>query len=278
MYNEYEIEKIELGDDIINEYFIDDSNIKVNLKGNKKRIYQSDIQDCVFSIKDFEEVENDRNNFIVFDKYSKILSHDDWKALIKRKKKCILTIEEKELIIASLEQGIPNELRELIWKYLSKIDNLIINHNKDFYHNLFKIKNKKVETEIMNDVERSLGAFNKSINNSTSTPTPDLIKRDLYNILKAYSVYDSEIHYAQGTSFIVLIIVLNVKSQVDAFWLFVEIMIGKNWRGLFLEHTPGLLKIFELFVNKISLTLPLLYDHFEEVNVFIIFVTIFNYY
>lgn len=256
--NEYGLEIIELRNDIIHEYFCNNSNI-LNYEESIIRLLITMLESNHI-IDGFEEVKNEKNNFIVFDKYSNVFSFNDWNSLMKRKKNCSFTEEEREMIISSLELGIPDDLREKIWKYLSKIDNLVINHKTQFYQNLFKIKNKRVELEIIKDVERSLIMI-PTINHS------EVIKEDLYNILKAYSIYDPEIRYAQGTNFIVLTIILNVKSQVDAFWLFVEIMMGKNWRGLFLEHTPKLLKILDTFVNKLSLTLPHLYSHFKQENV-----------
>jgi len=53
-------------------------------------------------------------------------------------------------------------------------------------------------------------------------------QKGVLNILRAYSVFDEEIGYCQGMSFIVGLLLMNIKNAELAFWTFVNIMVDKD--------------------------------------------------
>uniref|UniRef100_A0A453H3T5 Rab-GAP TBC domain-containing protein n=1 Tax=Aegilops tauschii subsp. strangulata TaxID=200361 RepID=A0A453H3T5_AEGTS len=65
-------------------------------------------------------------------------------------------------------------------------------------------------------------------------------QRSLYNVLKAYSVYDRDVGYVQGMGFIAGLLLLYM-SEEDAFWLIVALLKGA-------VHAPmeGLYQVIEL--------------------------------
>jgi CRISPR/Cas system CSM-associated protein Csm5 (group 7 of RAMP superfamily) len=64
----------------------------------------------------------------------------------------------------------------------------------------------------------------------------------LYNILRAYSIYDDEIGYSQGMGFIAATIMLHIEDEEMAFWMFVRLMFGPdfNWRLLFHDSNTAM--------------------------------------
>lgn len=189
-----------------------------------------------------------------------ILSEVEWESILKMKR---IGDTNKDKIILSLKSGIPSKLRGKIWKFLSKSVSISLNHDREFYDELIKIKNYKIELQIKKDIERT-----KILDESNTNANADnIMKKKLFNILKAYGTYDSLVGYCQGMNFIVSIILANINSEKDAFWLFVQIMHDKNWRYLFINNTPKLIKILEQFSKKLKVCLNDLYEHFEQENV-----------
>lgn len=55
--------------------------------------------------------------------------------------------------------------------------------------------------------------------------------------------------------------------ETKVFWIFVHIMKEKNWREVFKDGTPKLLKMLDYFQKLIDHELPKLSKHFKENNV-----------
>lgn len=88
----------------------------------------------------------------------------------------------------------------------------------------------------------------------------------IYNVIKAFSVYDKSIGYTQGINFISAMLLLHTNSERAAFWILIDIMENKNWRELFTKNTPKLLRVLELFTNKLMKNNPVLYKHFLQIE------------
>ncbi|KAJ1961039.1 GTPase-activating protein, partial [Dipsacomyces acuminosporus] len=85
----------------------------------------------------------------------------------------------------------------------------------------------------------------------------------LFNVLRAYSLYDREVGYCQGLSFIVGPLLLNMPDE-EAFCVLVKLMFTYGLRGHFLPTMDDLqLRLYQ-FDHIFKDTLPLLCKHFEE--------------
>jgi len=94
----------------------------------------------------------------------------------------------------------------------------------------------------------------------------DEVRKQLYNIMKAYSVYDSEVGYCQGLSFIAgLFLMQNMKEEL-AFTIFVRLMESYNLRTLFTPKMPGLMLLIYQFNAIFQTYIPALYFHFYRYN------------
>jgi len=187
--------------------------------------------------------------------------------------------------------GLPEKYRGSIWKLLSKSINIAMNHEKKFYLKLLEVKNKEIENTINRDIERTF--LNSSLNKEEENieKKSELVEKEeinkqeenlflinkekllmkkrnqLFKILKAYSVYDPQVGYTQGTNFIVMLILSCVKSSEEAFWIFVQIMHDKNWRLMFINNTPKLMKSLDNLIIEIKKRIPDLYEHLKNQNV-----------
>jgi len=94
----------------------------------------------------------------------------------------------------------------------------------------------------------------------------DEVRKQLYNIMKAYSIYDSEVGYCQGLSFIAgLFLMQNMKEEL-AFTIFVRLMESYNLRTLFTPKMPGLMLLIYQFNAIFQTYIPALYFHFYRYN------------
>lgn len=88
----------------------------------------------------------------------------------------------------------------------------------------------------------------------------------LYRICKAYAIYDEEISYCQGLSFIAAVLLLHMPEE-EAFVMFIKLMFDYNVREMFKSGFADLqLKFFQLD-RLIDELLPDLHAHFKAIGV-----------
>jgi hypothetical protein len=94
----------------------------------------------------------------------------------------------------------------------------------------------------------------------------DEVRKQLYNIMKAYSIYDSEVGYCQGLSFIAGLFIMNGIKEDLVFTIFVRLMESYNLRTLFTPKMPGLMLLIYQFNAIFQTYIPALYFHFYRYN------------
>merc|ERR1719357_1847698 len=87
----------------------------------------------------------------------------------------------------------------------------------------------------------------------------------LFRISKAYSVYDSEIGYCQGQSFLIAALLLQMPEE-QAFGVLVEMMHSYSLRDLFRENFEQLQLRFYQLDRLVEKRLPDLWQHFQQVG------------
>ena len=169
---------------------------------------------------------------------------------------------DKDRLLSSATRGLPRHLRGSIWYYLSRAHSLSACFSDQVYCRLMQTSEEEVDSTILRDVYRTF-------------PTVDMFKdpggygqRGLYNVLRAYSAYDPEIAYCQGMGFIVGLLLTELYTEEQAFWVFVQIMHSYHWRFLFQyppprTDTPKLIAMMEALSQQVARTLPRLYRHLE---------------
>jgi TBC1 domain-containing protein 4 len=86
----------------------------------------------------------------------------------------------------------------------------------------------------------------------------------LFNVLKAYSVLDSEVGYCQGLSFIVGILLIHVNNdECKAFELLKFLLIDLNFREQYKPDMMQLQKHMYQLTRLLNKYFPDIYSHFD---------------
>ncbi|KAL6622268.1 RabGAP/TBC [Neocallimastix californiae] len=161
--------------------------------------------------------------------------------------------KQPELLAEKIRQGIPDSLRRLIWQSISKSKSSDL---EEIYDKLLK-ENTPYEKIIRRDLSRTF-------------PDHDYFKdsngegqESLFNVMKVYSLYDKDLGYCQGLSFIVGPLLLKMPDK-EAFCVLVRLLEEYNMRGLYTPNMEGLqLRLYQ-FDHLLYDILPKVARHLEN--------------
>ncbi|KAH9978769.1 rab-GTPase-TBC domain-containing protein [Lactifluus volemus] len=162
--------------------------------------------------------------------------------------------ENSEELARAIERGIPNKLRGMVWQLMSASKDMEMEAT---YIKLLK-ETSPHEKAIMRDLGRTFPQH------EFFTDGHGIGQENLFNVLKAYSIYDPQVGYCQGLPFVVAVLLLNMPDE-EAFSLLVRLMYSYDLRGHFLPEMPKLqlrLSPYSQFDRLIEELLPVLHVHF----------------
>ncbi|KAJ1268399.1 hypothetical protein BS78_07G132000 [Paspalum vaginatum] len=174
----------------------------------------------------------------------------DWKHYVRR---------NPYVVKRRIRKGIPDCLRGLVWQLISGSRDLLL-MNPGVYETLVIYETSASELEIIRDISRTFPTH------VFFQQRHGLGQRSLYNILKAYSVYDRDVGYVQGMGFLAGLLLLYM-SEEDAFWLLVALLKGAvhaPMEGLYQTGLPLVQQYISQFEKLVMEHMPKLGQHFVE--------------
>eukprot|EP00026_Physarum_polycephalum_P001327 Phypoly_transcript_01328.p1 GENE.Phypoly_transcript_01328~~Phypoly_transcript_01328.p1 ORF type:complete len:341 (-),score=25.61 Phypoly_transcript_01328:230-1252(-) len=182
-------------------------------------------------------------------------------------------------------KGIPDSVRGVAWNLLilghthhlfqppldshlsaSQMPSQILQLN---YHNNKEHYSQRYSDLLMTDTEHvrqiDLDVNRTSRNHALFCERYGKGQQMLFNILRAYAVFDAEVGYTQGMSGIGALLLMYM-SEEDAFWCLVTLMQEERFglRGLFLPGFPQLYKQFAIHEKLFASLFFDLHRHFEQ--------------
>jgi hypothetical protein len=187
--------------------------------------------------------------------FNYILTEMEWREfLLDPPKKNSDTLEKR--IVCSIKCGLPGRRRGEIWEYLVKVKKYKSKSPEMYLNFLEKESDDNTGYTISKDILRT---FPENPNHKEDFTTG---KNKLYNVLKAYSTYDTEVKYCQGMNFIVFLFLENLQRDEErTFWLLVSMMKHHKWRKLYKLDTPKLMKLLEKLKKKMRKEVEDIYLH-----------------
>ncbi|KAF8274527.1 RabGAP/TBC, partial [Lactarius quietus] len=159
--------------------------------------------------------------------------------------------ENAEKLARAIESGIPSNLRGMVWQLMSA--------SKDPEMEATYLKMLKETSPHEKAIIRDLGRTSTFPQHEFFTDGQGIGQENLFNVLKAYSIYDPQVGYCQGLPFVVAVLLLNMPDE-EAFCLLVRLMHSYDLRGHFLPEMPKLqLRLFDRLVEEL---IPVLHVHF----------------
>lgn len=159
--------------------------------------------------------------------------------------------QNPEKLAKAIERGIPHTLRGMMWQLMAVSKDIELENT---YLTLLK-ETSPHEKSIIRDLGRTFP------HHEFFTDGQGIGQENLFNVLKAYSLYDPQVGYCQGLPFVVAVLLLNMPDE-QAFCLLVRLMHSYDLRGHFLPEMPKLqLRLFQ-FDRLVEEMLPVLHVHF----------------
>ncbi|KAF9136817.1 GTPase-activating protein [Mortierella sp. GBA39] len=168
----------------------------------------------------------------------------DYNGVVRRNPKQLTTM---------IQRGVPSALRGLIWQLLAKSKDAQL---ESTFAELLKSTSSH-EKQITRDMTRTFP------NHEYFATEGGVGQEALFNVAKAYSLYDPEVGYCQGISFIVGPLLLNMPEE-EAFCMLVRMMQTYEMRG---HYTPDMeklqLRLYQ-FEQLMEETVPMVFKHLRN--------------
>lgn len=158
-----------------------------------------------------------------------------------------------------IRKGIPNKVRGLAWRLITRADVRKYSHPEGYYPRLLHAGSPFIK-QIDLDVARTFREH------SFFVERYGVGQRSLFNVLKAYSVHNPQLGYTQGMNSIVAVLLMYMHEE-DVFWTLDTLMTNQTLYGmndLFVPGFPKLFLYFQILEQLIRNHLPRLFAHFTQ--------------
>ncbi|XP_053690506.1 uncharacterized protein LOC128739134 [Sabethes cyaneus] len=161
-------------------------------------------------------------------------------------------------------KGIPDSLRSQVWCKLLNLKEIMKDaKNRNKYQEMLSLAHEWATEarQIDSDVNRQ---FREHV---FYRERYSLKQKSLYNVLVAYSMYNTEVGYCQGMSGLAGVLLMYMDEE-EAFWALSILLADKKYamHGLFIEGFPKLTRFLAHHDKIIAKFIPKLKKHFDQYN------------
>lgn len=183
-----------------------------------------------------------------------------WLKMVKNWNKFRDTNREK--LQRRIYKGVPDKLRRSIWLKLLNIEDKMVS-NSSIYSKMLDLgyKHSTEVRQIDNDINRCF-RDHEYFRERYSTK-----QQQLFNVLVAYSIYNSELSYCQGMSTVTAVLLIYLNEE-EAFWALNTLMIDKKYamHGLYIVGFPKLMRFLAHHDKILTKLLPKLKKFLDKHN------------
>ena len=155
-----------------------------------------------------------------------------------------------------IKGGIPSPIRGLVWQIISKSRDSFDMENE--YREILKKSTSPFEKQIQRDLTRTFPNHPYFMQEAG--------RQSLFNVAKAYSIFDQEVGYCQGLAFIIGCLLLHM-AEADAFCVLIKLMGKYGLRGHFTPRMEVLHQQMYQFDNVFQQKVPVVHRHMENEGV-----------
>ncbi|TFK61250.1 TBC-domain-containing protein [Pluteus cervinus] len=158
-----------------------------------------------------------------------------------------------------VQVGLPNRLRGEMWETLS--GSIYLRFANPGYYEKLLVENAGTVTTSTEEIEKDL---HRSLPEYAGYQHEDGIN-SLRRVLQAYSFKNPELGYCQAMNILAAAILIYM-SEEQAFWL-LEVLCDRLLPGYYAPSMHGTLLDQRVFESLVQRCLPMIHDHFQEVDV-----------
>ena len=170
----------------------------------------------------------------------------------------------KEKLHDRIFKGIPDQVRGKAWCLLMGVPR-VKKEQEGRYQEMLEwgLLHSRDVRQIDLDVNRTFR------NNLMFQHRYDIKQQELFRILVAYSVYNSEIGYCQGMSQIAALLLMYLHDEEDVFWGLDRLMTDDRYamHGFFIPGFPKLTRFAKHHDLVLKKYLPKVFKHFKKFDI-----------
>lgn len=218
-----------------------------------------------------EEVATDRYGFIIHEANGTVQSMEQyipveiirkrelkWLSMLKKWETNMKSKQKKEKTKERCRKGIPPAVRGKVWQYLTGAIYLK-EKNPDLYQKLASKESPEWESIIRKDVPRTFPYHTHFLEHGGPGQT------SLFQVLKAFSLYDPDIGYSQALAPIVAVLLMHMTEE-ESFWVLVSIT-SKYLQGYFGKKLESVQLDAMIFSALLDQTFPYISVHLKLHNI-----------
>lgn len=173
-------------------------------------------------------------------------------------------LREKEMYTRStklkrfVRKGIPINLRKKSWMFLSGA----VNYQQENGYKYTALKERPENANIIETIKIDLP---RTFPDNIYFCTEDALQQQLYNVLVAFAMQNSDVGYCQGLNYIAGLLLLATKEEEASFWL-LKMLVEKILPQYYIKSMAGLITDLAVLDELVAKMDPEVYRHIHSIG------------